>query len=207
MTEVIGVILAGGLSRRMGGGDKGMLELGGKPLLVHVIQRLSPQVDNLILNANGDPIRFSRFGLPVVADGIPGFAGPLAGVLAGLDYAARRGAKSIVTAASDTPFFPHDLRAGLESAAGAQGVELALAATPEAARGLVRHPTFGLWPVRLRGDLRAALVRGLRKVVSWTDRHDAATATFSTDGGDPFFNVNTPGDMRRAEMLLARFAQ
>lgn len=204
MTEVMGIILAGGLSRRMGGGDKGMLKLGGKPLLVHVIQRLSPQVDELVLNANGDPIRFSRFGLPVVADGVPGFAGPLAGVLAGLDHAAERGAKAIVTAASDTPFFPHDLRVGLEAAAAAQGVELALAATPEAGCGLVRHPTFGLWPVRLRDDLRTALGLGLRKVVSWTDRHDAATAIFSADRGDPFFNVNTPGDMKQAETLLAR---
>lgn len=203
MRAPLGVILAGGLARRMGGGDKGLLELGGRPILHHVIDRLSPQVEGLALNANGDPARFAGFGLPVLPDSVPGFAGPLAGVLAGLDWAAGQGAEAIVTAAADTPFFPCDLVPCLQLASEEMAHPLALAATPDPERGRVRHPTFGLWPVALREDLREALAGGLRKVVLWTDRHGGREALFPVTGGmDPFFNVNTPEDLARAQAML-----
>lgn len=202
MKQPLGVILAGGQARRMGGGDKGLLRLGGQTILSHVIDRLAPQVAGLALNANGDPARFSDYGLPVVADTVDGFAGPLAGVLAGLDWAAGQGAECIVTAAADTPFFPCDLVPRLLLAAEGMAHPLALAATPDPVRGQVRHPTFGLWPVALRDDLRAALEGGLRKVVMWTDAHDARVAEFPVGGVDPFFNVNTPDDLTRAAALL-----
>jgi molybdopterin-guanine dinucleotide biosynthesis protein A len=196
-----GVILAGGRATRMGGGDKGLLPLGDTPILARVIARLEPQVSHIALNANGDPARFARFGLPVLPDSIADFPGPLAGVLAGLDWAAGEGAEAIVTVAADTPFFPTDLVTRLQAAAEAQGVPIALAATPDPERGKVRHPTFGLWPVALRHDLRQALEDGLRKVVLWTDRHGTATALFPAEPFDPFFNINTPEDLARAEAM------
>lgn len=199
MTAPLGVILAGGQATRMGGGDKGLLTLGGKTILSHVIDRLSPQVEALALNANGDPARFASYGLPVLPDSVDGFAGPLAGVLAGLDWAATRSATHIVTAAADTPFFPADLVPRLQLAAEEQGKPIALART-----GNGRHPTFGLWPVALRDDLRAALKDGLRKVVLWTDKHGTAMADFPVKGFDPFFNVNTPDDLAEARRLMER---
>lgn len=213
--EVLGVILAGGLATRMGGGDKGLLRLGGRPLLAHVIDRLRPQVAGLALNANGDPARFAAFGLPVVPDSISGFPGPLAGVLAGLDWAAGQGADCIVTAAADTPFFPADLVARLQERAAGMVHPLVLATTPgndaetlrSGGSGRVnRHPTFGLWSVALRDDLRAALRGGLRKVVLWTDAHGGREALFPVGAVDPFFNVNTPGDLDRAGALLEDMA-
>ena len=204
MKQPLGVILAGGLATRMGGGDKGLLALGDRPLLAHVIDRLAPQVAGLALNANGDPARFDGFGLPVLADSIEGFAGPLAGVLAGLDWAAGQGGDAIVTAAADTPFFPCDLVPRLLLATEGMAAPLALAATPDPERGRVRHPTFGLWPVALRDDLRAALQGGLRKVVLWTDRHGGREALFAAGGTDPFFNVNTPDDIVEAERIAER---
>lgn len=196
MRPPLGVILAGGQATRMGGGDKALLELGDGTLLDQVIDRLEPQVTGLALNANGDPDRLARFGLPVLADSLEGFLGPLAGVLAGLDWAAEEGAEAVVTVAADTPFFPRDLVQRLTAAAAGQKVPLVLAATPDG-----RHPTFGLWPVTLRGDLRASLNAGLRKVVQWTDAHDGREALF--DGaGDPFFNVNTPEDLEKARKIF-----
>jgi molybdopterin-guanine dinucleotide biosynthesis protein A len=200
-----GVILAGGLSRRMGGGDKGLLPLGGRPILAHVVARLGPQVDRLALNANGDPARFAAFGLPVVADSVEGYAGPLAGVLAGMDWAARDGMEVIVTAAADTPFFPGTLVAELVAAAGREGTPLAVAMTDDAERGYSPHPTFGLWSVALRDELRAALKGGMRKVVDWTRPRGCAEAAFA-GAGEPFFNVNTPDDLLRAEAMLAERA-
>ena len=203
MTQLPAVSLAGGLARRMGGGVKGLLTLGHQPILAHVIDRLTPQAAPLAINANGDPARFQRYGLPVLPDGIDGFPGPLAGVLAGLDWAAELGATAIVTAAADTPFFPRDLAQTLTASAAREGHAIALAATPDPERGSVRHPTFGLWPTALRDDLRAALADGVRKVVAWTDRHGAATALVDTGDIDPFFNVNTPEDLDLARSLLA----
>jgi len=210
MKPPYGIILAGGLATRMGGGDKGLLPLGDGTLLDHVIARLAPQVAGMALNANGDPSRFDGVGLPVVADSIEGFAGPLAGVLAGLDWAAEQGAEAVVSVAADTPFFPNDLVARLQAEAAGQAHPLVLAATPRAEgeetksmsrSGLIRHPTFGLWPVALRDDLRAALQDGLRKVVVWTGQHGGREALFDAPG-DPFFNVNTPDDLTRAQALL-----
>ncbi|WP_342068989.1 molybdenum cofactor guanylyltransferase MobA [Yoonia algicola] len=195
MKQPLGVILAGGQATRMGGGDKGFLPLGNGTILSHVIDRLEPQVDMLALNANGDPARFNHLHLPVVADSIKGFAGPLSGVLAGLDWAATQGATHIVTAAADTPFFPCDLVPRLLHAAEDAGTQIALSRTPDG-----RHPTFGLWPTALRDDLRAALNDGLRKVVVWTDKHGCATAHFPDDAA--FFNVNTPQDLEQAETML-----
>ena len=197
MMAPLGVILAGGQATRMGGGDKGLLSLGSRTILDEVVARLGPQVPGMALNANGDPARFGALGLPVLPDSLHD-AGPLAGVLAGLDWAARQGADRIVTVAADTPFFPADLVPQLLLAAEAQAKPIALAATPDPERGIVRHPTFGLWPVALRDDLRDALTGGLRKVVQWTDRHGTALASFSVDRGDPFFNVNTPEDLATA---------
>ena len=196
MKQPLGVILAGGLATRMGGGDKGLLPLGQTTILSHVMGRLEPQVACMALNANGDPARFSELGLPVLADSLSGFLGPLAGVLAGLDWAQGEGADSIVTVAADTPFFPCDLVPRLQLASEGMANPLVLARTPDG-----RQPTFGLWPVALRDDLRAALQDGLRKVVLWTDCHDGRTAMFD-DPGEPFFNVNTPEDLARAGTLL-----
>lgn len=192
-----GIILAGGQARRMGGGDKGLLAIGDRTMLDHVIERLAPQVAELALNANGDETRFAEFGLPVLADPVAGYAGPLAGVLAGLDWASGREVANIVTAAADTPFLPTDLVTRLLDAAVDQGRQIAIAST---ATGL--HPTFGLWPVALRDDLRTALSAGVRKVVDWTDRHGVARAEFPVGEFDPFFNVNTPEDLDRAQGLL-----
>ena len=202
MKQPLGVILAGGQARRMGGGDKGRLMLGGRSLLSHVIARLEPQVAALALSANGDVARFVDTGLPVVADSVAGFVGPLAGVLAGLDWAHEQGAETIVTAAADTPFFPCDLVPRLMMAADGMVHPLVLAATPDGERGRNRHPTFGLWPVALRDDLRRALEGGLRKVVLWSDQHGGREAMFEAEPFDPFFNVNTPEDLAHAEGLL-----
>ena len=200
LKQPLGVILAGGLATRMGGGDKGLRILGGQSLLARVEARLSPQVAQVALNANGDPARFAALGLPVIADSIEGFAGPLAGVLAGLDWAATQGADTIVTAAADTPFFPCDLVPQLLLASEGMAHPLVLASTPDPERGRVRHPTFGLWPVELRDDLRGALEGGLRKVVLWTDTHGGREALFSDE--NTFFNVNTPEDLAQAERML-----
>jgi molybdenum cofactor guanylyltransferase len=198
--KVVGLLLAGGQSRRMGGGDKPLRLLGGAPLLGRVIERLRPQVDTLVLNANGDPARFAKFELRVVPDNVPDFAGPLAGVLAGLDWTAahRPDCTFVVSVATDAPFFPADLVAklieGLEEGRG----DLACAAS-----GGRSHPVFGLWPVRLRDDLRQAVVEeGLRKVDQWTARHRLITVSFADRPIDPFFNANRPEDFAAAEALL-----
>jgi len=196
MTAPLGVILAGGRAARMGGGDKALLDLGGRPMLAQVIDRLAPQVAAMALNANGDPDRFAGFGLPVIPDTVAGFPGPLAGVLAGLDWAVERGAGHIVTVAADTPFFPTDLVARLVAGAGAAPIALA-----ETASGL--HPTFGLWPVALRDDLALALADGVRKVAAWAQGAGTCRVRFGDRPRDPFFNVNTPEDLARARAWLA----
>lgn len=185
----------------MGGGDKSLLALGGVSLLGRVKVRLSKQVDEVVLNANGDPARFDGLGVPVISDSVAGFAGPLAGVLAGMDHAAGQGASHIVTVAADTPFYPRDLVDRL----CASGADMAMAVTPDPERGEARHPTFGLWPVALREDLRAALQGGVRKVVQWTKQHGCISVSFAAEPFDPFFNVNTPDDMARAEAMLTEF--
>ncbi len=196
----VGLLLAGGQSRRMGGGDKALRLLGGVPLLDRVVARLRPQVEALVLNANGDPARFARYGLPVVADSVPGFAGPLAGVLAGLDWAAAHhpGCAFVASVATDAPFLPADLVIRLRQKLDETGAELACAAS-----GGRDHPVFGLWPVRLRDELRRALVEeGVRKIDLWTGRYRLATVPFSVDPVDPFFNANRPEDLSAAAALL-----
>lgn len=196
-----GVILAGGRGTRMGGADKGLLPLAGGRILDHVIAGLAPQCAPLAINANGDPARFADFALPVLPDPLPDHPGPLAGVLAALDWAAGIGAGAVVTVAADTPFLPPDLAARLGAAVGPEG--LAVAASPDAG-GVVRaHPTFGLWPTALRHDLRAALEGGLRKVMAWVERHRAGQAVWPSHPFDPFFNINTPEDLAEAGRIAA----
>lgn len=201
MTEIYGLILAGGLARRMGGGDKALVEIGGRPLLTHVIARLRPQVAGLVLNANGDAARFASFGLPVVADDIPGFAGPLAGIVAGLDWLARERphATHAVSIAADTPFIPLDLAARLDAARVEQKARLACAAS-----GGWTHPVIGLWPIDMRHDLRRALVdEDLRKIDLFTARYTIVRVEWDVLPFDPFFNVNAPEDVAEAENILA----
>lgn len=198
--KIAGVLLAGGQSQRMGGGDKCLRLLAGKPILAHVIERVRPQVTALVLNANGDPERFAAFGLPVVADDIAGFAGPLAGVLAGLDWAAANlpGATHVASFATDAPFLPHDLVKALREEMREGAYELACAASEGRA-----HPVFGLWPLSLRDDLREALGEGLRKVDQWTSRYRLVEVEFPAAPVDPFFNANRPEDLAEAERLVA----
>lgn len=199
-----GVILAGGRATRMGGGDKGMREVAGQRLIDHVIGRLGPQVARLAINANGDPARWAGFGLPVLADGLEGQPGPLAGILAGMDWAAEQGFAAVVSVAADTPFFPRDLVCGLHAAAGPRGV--AIAASRDETGRVRNHPTFGLWPVALRHDLRAALAGGMRKVGFWADLQAAGRGLFAAPA-DPFFNVNTPEDLALAERIVGILAR
>lgn len=203
MSKTLGLILSGGLSSRMGGGEKGLLELGGKTLVARAIERLGPQVDGLAISANGSLSIYESYGFPVLEDTLEGRLGPLAGVLAGLTWAEAEGADQLVSAAADTPFFPLDLVDRLTNAAGENPI--ALAASPDPKRGMSRHPTFGLWPVSLRSDLEAALGDGLRKVIAWTDPHGCGQAEFDSAPFDPFFNVNTPDDMEHAKELLQGF--
>jgi molybdenum cofactor guanylyltransferase len=201
MTDIVAVVLAGGLARRMGGGDKALLPLGGRPLLAHVLARIAPQVGRIVLNANGDPARFAAFGLPVVPDPVPDHPGPLAGILAGLDWAAAvaPGVATVLSVTADAPFLPADLVARLQAARAEAGLPLACAAS-----GGFTHPPIGLWSVALRGALREALGAGERKIDRWTARHGCASATWPDQPFDPFFNANTPEELQRAEVLLHR---
>jgi len=198
----LGLVLAGGLARRMGGGDKALLRIGGATILERVLERLAPQCRGLILNANGDPVRFAFTGLPVVADDVPDFAGPLAGVLAGLDWAAAHAPEAawVASAPGDCPFLPRDLVARLHAARDGQRQALACARSGE-----WRHPVVGLWPVALRADLRRALVdEHLHKIEIWTGRHGVALADWPETPVDPFFNVNTPDDAAKADRIAAQ---
>jgi len=200
----LGLVLAGGLARRMGGGDKARIRVGGKTILERVLACLKPQCTRLIINANGDPARFADTGLPVVADSVPDFAGPLAGILAGLDWAAANAPNCewLLSAPGDCPFLPKDLAARLHETRAATGLPLACARSGE-----WRHPVVALWPVKLREDMRHALIDdGLRKIEIWTARHGIAIADWPATPIDPFFNVNTPEDAARAEALAAQFS-
>lgn len=197
---IAGVVLAGGLARRMGGGDKGLRLLGGRPVIDHVIARVKPQVADLAINANGDAGRFADWRLPVVPDPIADNPGPLAGVLAGLDWAAGAvpGATHVASFPCDAPFVPLDLVARLAEVLVEQGADMACARSDGR-----NHPVVGLWPIALRDALRAALVEeGVRKVDIWTARYRLATANFDATPADPFFNANKPDDLAAAERLL-----
>jgi molybdopterin-guanine dinucleotide biosynthesis protein A len=200
---IVGVILAGGRSRRMAGTDKALLPLAGRPLIAHVVARLAPQVEHLIVNANGDPARFAEFGLPVVPDATDDFAGPLAGILAGMTYAARTWprARWVATMPADTPFFPPDLVARLRAATDSRTVAVATSADTQ-------HHVVALLPLVLRVELAARLARSEdRSVGRWLATQSTAAVDFpeAAPGVDPFFNVNTPDDLARAEALVARF--
>ena len=197
--QTIGMILAGGLARRLGGGDKALRLVGGQTVLARLIERMTPQVTRLILNANENPARFAEFNLPVVGDDLPDRPGPLAGVLAGLDWAARFAPEVqwAVTVPGDAPFVPEDLVTRLHAARG----QMALAC---AASGGRMHPVVTLWPVALRHDLRRALVdEGLHKVGAYVGRHDPAIVEWPVEDVDPFFNVNTQADLTEADRLAA----
>lgn len=198
---VLGAILAGGLARRMGGGDKTLRLVGGRTLLDHVIERLRPQCGSLVVNANGDPARFAAWALPVVADTVPDFAGPLAGILAVLDHAAAHhpDVRDIVSVAADTPFLPRDLVARLLGGRQDAGATLACASS-----GGWTHPVVGLWPVAIRAELRQALAEGERKIDRFTARYAIVAVEWPSQPVDPFFNANAPDDLGRAEAMLAR---
>jgi molybdopterin-guanine dinucleotide biosynthesis protein A len=200
--QTLGLILAGGQARRMGGGDKPLKSIGGVTILDRVIARMRPQCRALLLNANGDPARFAATGLPVVADDVPNFAGPLAGILAGLDWATAQApdVEYVASVPGDCPFLPGDLVARLQRVRAEAGLPLACARSGE-----WRHPVVGLWPVALRDDLRRALTgEGLRKIELWTARHGVAIADWPAEPVDPFFNVNTPEDAAAAEAIAAQ---
>ena len=201
----LGLVLAGGLARRMGGGDKARIAIGGITILHRVLACLTPQCARLLINANGDPVRFADTRLPVVADSVPDFAGPLAGILAGLDWAVMhaKGCEWLVSVPGDCPFLPNDLIIRLHAARVSADTPLACARSGE-----WRHPVVGLWPIALREDLRHAVVtEGLRKIEIWTARHGIAVADWPVEPIDPFFNVNTPEDAARAQALASRLPE
>lgn len=194
------MILAGGRATRMAGRDKPLLPLGGRPLLAHILDRLRPQAGALALNANGDPARFAEFRLPVLADSLPDRPGPLAGVLAAMDWAASIGADHVLTVAGDSPWPPADLAARLAAGRGPQGLAIAASAGPQQGGPPRDHPTFGLWPVALRPALARALAADRRRMRDFTQAHQAGLVLWA---GDPFANINTPEDLARAEARLA----
>jgi molybdenum cofactor guanylyltransferase len=202
-SPTLGLVLAGGLARRMGGGDKARLRIGNSTILQRVLARVGPQCTRVFINANGDPTRFADTGLPVVADSVPDFAGPLAGILAGLDWAAANApaCEWLLSVPGDCPFLPADLAVRLHRARTNAGTPLACARSGE-----WRHPVVGLWSVSLREDLRHALLEeNLRKIEQWTERHGVAIADWPTEPIDPFFNVNTPEDAARAEAIAVQY--
>lgn len=202
VSSVAGVLLAGGLSRRMGGGDKCLRMLGGRTILGRIVDRVRPQVSHLVLNANGDPARFSDYGLPVIEDTVSGYAGPLAGVLTGLEWVAREhpDCEWLASFPTDAPFLPEDLVARMLDAIAESDGDMACAASDGRS-----HPVVGLWPVRLAADLRQAMVEEeVRKVDVWTARYRLVTVGFGVDPIDPFFNTNRPDDLRAAQALIDR---
>ena len=204
--DIVGVILAGGLARRMGGGDKTLKPVAGRPMLAMVVDRIAPQVAALAINANGDPARFAQFALPVIADTITGYAGPLAGILAGMRWAQAEHpqCRYLASVAGDTPFFPDGMVARLAAGCGTTDDTIALAASAEGV-----HPVFGLWPLALADNLETFLTKGEdRKILAFTDRYVRLNVPFDhidLAGGetlDPFFNINAPEDIMRAEAVV-----
>lgn len=199
-STVVGILLAGGQARRMGGGDKCLIKLAGRPLLSLAIERLKDQVGDLVLNANGDAGRFGAFGLPVISDVLPGSEGPLAGVLTGMEWVRDNipEASHILTAPTDTPFLPLDLVARFQHAAAEEKAELVCAASNNRS-----HPVIGLWPVSLAAQLRSAMTdEGIRKIDLWTARYDLAVVDWPSRPHDPFFNINRPEDVTAGEAIL-----
>lgn len=199
MSRILGVVLAGGLSRRMEGPEKSLLALHGTPLISHVVDRFRLQLPDLLINANGDPRRFDFLGLPVQPDTVGDFSGPLAGVLAGMRWATQNGgATHILTAAADTPFFPHDYAKTMSETARDAGAEIAIARSNGR-----NHPVFGYWPVGLADSLESFLVdENERKVMAFVKRYTHCMVDFNGEEPDPFFNVNTRDDLERAEACI-----
>lgn len=202
MTKTVGVILAGGRSTRMGGVDKCLMPLHGQSLLAHAKDRLTPQVRRLVVNTNSDAAGYMFDDCTVIADNFTGFAGPLAGVLAGMEWAKSQGASQLVSIAADTPFFPVDLVARLEAGLKGSRAKIAMTATVDKDGKVWRHPTFTLWPVELATDLRQALQNGTRKVVAFANSYGVCDVVFEYRSVDPFFNVNMPDDFVRAEQIF-----
>jgi molybdopterin-guanine dinucleotide biosynthesis protein A len=203
-SDIAGIVLAGGRATRLGGGDKPLRPLGGRPMLAHILERLGPQVGAVAISANGDPSRFAEYRLPVLADDGPaGQAGPLAGILSGMAWAKAAGRRKVLTVAGDTPFFPADLAERLADAVARRPGYIAVAAS-----GGHRHPVFALWPVALEADLSVFLTESATySVAAFLERHETAgvdfpIATLAGKAVDPFFNVNTPADLAEAEAIV-----
>ncbi len=198
--SIAGVLLAGGRARRMGGRDKGLETLGGRPIIEHIVERARPQVSALLINANGDPERFRSLGLPIRADVIEGFQGPLAGVLTGMEWAAGETSCAwLASFATDAPFVPADLVERLMAAVERDGADMACAGS-----GGRAHPVFGLWPVALAGELRRVMeLEEMRKIDRWTARYNLTRVDFPAEPFDPFFNINDSDNLDEAERLFS----
>ena len=207
MMDIPGIILAGGLSRRMGGGDKGLLMLGKTSIIERVIDKVSPQVGSLAININGDSSRFPDYKLPIIPDSIKGYLGPLSGILAGMEWAFKNGNRYIATVAADTPFLPDDFIKRLHAMVKSKNLNIGIAASRILSTDDVfMHPTFGIWEVGLKDDLRNALANDTRKIMFWAKKFKLDYYYFDTSDklSDPFFNINTPDDLAKAKCRLKK---
>ena len=207
MIDIPGIILAGGLSRRMGGGDKGLLMLGETNIIERVINKISPQVGSLAININGDSSRFPDYKLPIISDSIKGYLGPLSGILAGMEWAFKNGNRYIATVAADTPFLPDDLIKRLHAMVKSKNLNIGIAASRIlSGDDVFIHPTFGIWEVALKDDLRDALANDTRKIMFWAKKFKLDYYYFDTSDklNDPFFNINTPDDLEEAKYRLKK---
>ena len=207
MIDIPGIILAGGLSRRMGGGDKGLLMLGKTTIIERVIDKTLPQVGSLAININGDSSRFPDYKLPIIPDSIKGYLGPLSGILAGMEWAFKNGNRYIATVAADTPFLPDDLIKRLHAMVKSKNLNIGIAASRIlSGDDVFIHPTFGIWEVALKDDLRDALANDTRKIMFWAKKFKLDYYYFDTSDklSDPFFNINTPDDLEEAKYRLKK---
>ena len=207
MIDIPGIILAGGLSRRMGGGDKGLLMLGKTTIIERVIDKISPQVGSLAININGDSSRFPDYKLPIIPDSIKGYLGPLSGILAGMEWAFKNGNRYIATVAADTPFLPDDFIKRLHTMVKSKNLNIGIAASRIlSGDDVFIHPTFGIWEVALKDDLRDALANDTRKIMFWAKKFKLDYYYFETSDklSDPFFNINTPDDLEEAKYRLKK---
>ena len=207
MINIPGIILAGGLSRRMGGGDKGLLMLGKTTIIERVIDKILPQVGSLAININGDSSRFPDYKLPIIPDSIKGYLGPLSGILAGMEWAFKNGNRYIATVAADTPFLPDDLIKRLHAMVKSKNLNIGIAASRIlSGDDVFIHPTFGIWEVALKDDLRDALANDTRKIMFWAKKFKLDYYYFDTSDklSDPFFNINTPDDLEEAKYILKK---
>ena len=205
MIDIPGIILAGGLSRRMGGGDKGLLMLGETSIIERVIDKILPQVGSLAININGDSSRFPDYKLPIISDSIKGYLGPLSGILAGMEWAFKNGNRYIATVAADTPFLPDDFIKRLDAMVKSKNLNIGIAASRIlSGDDVFIHPTFGIWEVALKDDLRDALANDTRKIMFWAKKFKLDYYYFDTSDklSDPFFNINTPDDLEEAKYRL-----